>query len=428
LVEWGEQSEEGKMAERSTLSHLLGRIARVGRGSGKARDPLSLCEELLGDKGEVSGLATAMEILDGVEALDNGELAAFFAALADRFCVDHKALARAVAVWDGESAEGARAIHDVSEPRSQELIRRINRAPGATARLVALRAKLVQHARANPALKGLDGDFLHLFSSWFNRGFLELRHVDWRSPAEVLEKIISYEAVHAITGWDDLRQRVADPDRRLFAFFHPAMPDDPLIFVEVALMAEVPGAIGEIINGSRQAIAPEAAKVAVFYSISNCQAGLRGISFGNFLIKQVVAELQAELSGLNTFVTLSPVPGLRRWAMAGGEGLLEGTGWRPEDGVPDPLTTARIAARYLTGARRPMGTAFDPVAHFHLGNGAQLHAVHAGADPSDTGQGNSWGVMVNYLYDLGKIEANHQAYANEGEIAAAPKVRQLARM
>ncbi|WP_421703424.1 malonyl-CoA decarboxylase [Aliiroseovarius sp.] len=415
------------MAERSTLSHLLGRIARVGRGQGTARDPLTLCEELLGDKGEVSGLAAAMEILDGAEALNNGELAEFFEALADRFCVDHKALAKAVADWDGESGEGARAIHDISEPRSQELIRRINRAPGATARLVALRAKLVQHVRANSALRGLDGDFLHLFSSWFNRGFLELRHVDWQSPAEVLEKIISYEAVHEITGWDDLRQRVADPDRRLFAFFHPAMPDDPLIFVEVALMAEIPGAIGEIINGTREAIDPEAAKVAVFYSISNCQAGLRGISFGNFLIKQVVAELQAELPGLSAFVTLSPVPGLRRWAMAGGEGLLDDTGWMPEDGVPDEALTARIAARYLTGARRPMGTAFDPVAHFHLGNGAQLHAVHAGADPSDTGRGNSWGVMVNYLYDLSKIEANHQAYANEGEIAAAPKVRTLAR-
>lgn len=392
------------MAERSTLSHLLGgRIARVGRGGqGTARDPLTLCDELLGDKGEVSGLAAALEILDGgAEALDNGgDLANFFAALADRFCVDHAALARAVADWDGgESAEGARAIHDISEPRSLELIRRINRAPGATARLVALRAKLVQHARANPpALRGgLDGDFQHLFASWFNRGFLELRHVDWRSPAEVLEKIISYEAVHEITGWDDLRQRVADPDRRLFAFFHPAMPDDPLIFVEVALMAEIPpGAIGQIINGTRQAIDPEAAKVAVFYSISNCQAGgLRGISFGNFLIKQVVAELQAELPGLSTFVTLSPVPGLRRWAMAGGDGLLDGTGWMPEHGMPDEALTARIAARYLTGgARRPLGTAFDPVAHFHLGNGAQLYAVHAGgADPSDTGGqgGKSWG-------------------------------------
>lgn len=415
------------MAERSSLSDLLGRIARVGRGSAVARDPLTLCEELLGDRGEVSGLATALEILDGVETLDDEALGAFFAGLADRFCVDHAALGKVMAEWDGHSAEGARAIHAASEPRSQELIRRINRAPGATARLVALRARLVQHARANPALRGLDGDFLHLFSSWFNRGFLELRHVDWSSPADILEKIIAYEAVHEITGWEDLRQRVADPDRRLFAFFHPAMPDDPLIFVEVALMAEIPGAIGQIINGSRKALDPEAATVAVFYSISTCQAGLRGISFGNFLIKQVVAELQGELAGLNTFVTLSPVPGLRRWAMAGGEDLLVGLGWTPEQGTPDEATAARIAARYLTQARRPGGTAFDPVAHFHLGNGAQLHAIHAGADPSDAGQGNSWGVMVNYLYDLGRIEANHQAYANEGTIAVAAKPRQLAR-
>ena len=419
------------MPERNLLSDLLRRVAQSGRLVGlksATPDPLALCEEILGDQGEVSGLVTALHILDQCEAKDDAELLDFFGQVASRFGVDQEALANAIAAWTLGDAAAARVIHQLSEPRSQELIRRINRAPGATARLVALRAKLAGLIGEAPELKGLDADFLHLFSSWFNRGFLELRHIDWNTPAAVLEKIISYEAVHEITGWDDLRQRVADPDRRLFAFFHPAMPGDPLIFVEVALMSAVPGAIGAIIATERNRVDPAKASTAVFYSISNCQSGLRGISFGNFLIKQVVAELQRELPNLSTFVTLSPVPGLRRWADRAretGDELLAGLGWDGES--PPPDLAARIAARYLTGARRPRGTAFDPVAHFHLGNGAALHAVHAGADESTAGQANSWGVMVNYLYDGARIESNHQAYAREGRIAAASKVLALAK-
>jgi malonyl-CoA decarboxylase len=419
------------MPERNLLSDLMRRVAQSGRLVGlksPAPDPLAMCEEILGDQGEVSGLVTALRILDQCEARNDAELLGFFGQVVARFGVNEEALAKAIRNWTPGNAAAARTIHRVSEPRSQELIRRINRAPGATARLVALRARLMRLTVEAPDLAGLDADFLHLFSSWFNRGFLELRHIDWNSPAQVLEKIISYEAVHEITGWDDLRQRVADPDRRLFGFFHPAMPGDPLIFVEVALMSGIPGAIGEIIAAKRDRLAPEKATTAVFYSISNCQQGLRGISFGNFLIKQVVAELMRELPGLTTFVTLSPVPGLRKWAeraRAEKDELLAGLDWEGEN-PPDELA-AKIAARYLTRARRPGGTAFDPVAHFHLGNGAALHAVHTQADESMAGQANAWGVMVNYLYDGAKIETNHQAYARDGRIAASSKVLALAK-
>jgi len=329
--------------------------------------------------------------------------------------------------------DSARMIHSASEPPSQELIRRLNRVPGATARLVAMRGQLLTLLRGNPDLHGLDADFQHLFSSWFNRGFLEIRRIDWSTPAAILEKIIAYEAVHEITGWDDLRQRVADPDRRLFAFFHPAMPADPLIFVEVALVAEIPSAIAPILDQDRDRTNPAEANVAVFYSISNCQAGLRGISFGNFLIKQVVTELQRELKGLDCFVTLSPVPGLRRWVEQGDNAerilgaethaMLAGLN---DDQRPEPQMAREIAARYLTEARRTSGTVFDPVAHFHLGNGAVLHRIHAEADLSRRGIRNSWGVMVNYLYDGDKIETNHQAYATDRTIAASGAVRSLA--
>jgi len=433
------------MAERSLLSDMLRRVALAARltglsAAGGRQDTITLCDELLSDRGEVSGLVGALQILDQFEAMSPDEQLAFFKGVSGRFGVDKAALRQAIAAWGDDSAgdagqdagddAGARNIHNLSEPRSQELIRRINRVPGATARLVSMREKLVSMLKYHPDLAGLDRDFLHLFSSWFNRGFLEIQRIDWSTPAAVLEKIISYEAVHEITGWEDLRQRVADPDRRLFAFFHPAMPGDPLIFVEVALMASVPGAIGDILSDARVRLDPAAARVGVFYSISNCQKGLRGISFGNFLIKQVVSELAGELPGLTTFVTLSPVPSLRKWAagaFASQDAILDGIAPLAPDDTPAPDLAARIAARYLTQARRAGGTAFDPVAHFHLGNGATLHAVHAGADDSAPGTENSWGVMVNYLYDGNMIEANHQAYVSDGQIVTSPKVRSLAK-
>lgn len=418
------------MANSSFLSDLMARVAQAGwrrHARGDASDTFDLFQRLLGDEGEASGLVTAMQALDQFETHSPAEKAQLFHKIAGECSVDDAALADAIAAYRPGDAEAARRIHYTAEPQSLELIRRLNRVPGATARLVNMRADLLGALRDAPSLKGLDADFEHLFASWFNRGFLEIRRIDWHTPADILEKIITYEAVHEINGWDDLRQRVADPDRRLFAFFHPAMPSDPLIFVEVALTRVIPAAIDAIIRSDRDRIDPTDATTAVFYSISNCQKGLRGISFGNFLIKQVVAELQSELPNLKTFVTLSPVPGLRKWAEARPDLLTPGdlAAIDAADG-PSFDDARRIAARYLLHARRPQGTAMDPVAHFHLGNGAALHRIHAAADLSANGRAGSWGVMVNYLYDGPSIEANHQAYATAHKITASVEVRKLA--
>jgi malonyl-CoA decarboxylase len=434
------------MSRGALLGELLARVTEVGRAlaltSPAAGAPESalvdLCAEVLRGRGEATGMARAAEALSRYAALTPPQKAAFFAGVQARFGVDPAAVDQAVARWRESGADAdARALHAAAEPRSQELIRRLNRAPGGPRALVAMRADLLGAMRDNPGLAALDADFQHLFASWFNRGFLELRRIDWNSPAAVLEKIIAYEAVHEINGWDDLRRRVAAPDRRLYAFFHPALADDPLIFVEVALTAAIPSAIGPILAAERAALDPDGATTAVFYSISNCQTGLRGVSFGNFLIKQVVETLRAEFAGLATFVTLSPVPGLRRWAEAeaakddGGltaEGRALVSGLRAADwaAVAERAEAlAGLAAQYLVDAKSPRGGPVDPVARFHLGNGARLERVNPCADASPRGLRDSWGVMVNYLYDLDRIERNHEAFATEGVVTTSSAVRRL---
>ncbi|MBZ0124470.1 MAG: malonyl-CoA decarboxylase, partial [Roseovarius sp.] len=266
------------------------------------------------------------------------------------------------------------------------------------------------------ALMALDLDFRHLFASWFNRGFLVLRPISWESPAHILEKIIAYEAVHAIGSWEDLRRRVEPADRRCFAFFHPAMPDEPLIFVEVALTRGTPGSVQALLAGDREVLDDEKADTAVFYSISNCQAGLASISFGNSLIKQVAADLSLELPGLRTFVTLSPIPGFTAWLKA--EELVHDPG--------DDTQMRMLAAFYLLRAKRGNGQPLDPVARFHLDNGASVHQVHARADTSPNGLKQSQGVMVNYLYDLARVTQNHERFAASSQIAASSEVRALA--
>lgn len=428
------------MAQQSFLSEILARVAGAGRSRTEAPADvsdrlISLCHSLIHDRSEAAGLMISRQILDLYAASNSDERAAFFLAVSQEFGPDEDALSDAISSWKPGNIDAARALHFAAEPQTQELIRTINRVPGATAELVAMRADLLTHAKQNPRLSGLDADFQHLFASWFNRGFLEMRQIDWSTPAQILEKIITYEAVHEIADWDDLRQRVGDPDRMLFAFFHPAMPDDPLIFVEVALLSEIPNAIGPILAADREQTDPETAIVATFYSISNCHAGLRGVSFGNFLIKQVVAELQKLRPALKTFVTLSPVPGLRRWAaqaLEHGDPLLSDAdraalGALDETARPDDALATRLTARFLTLAKRKPGTAADPVAHFHLGNGATLLGVHPSADLSPRGLSNSWGVMVNYLYDGDKIEQNHQAYSSNYDVSVSPGVAVLSK-
>lgn len=428
------------MAQQSFLSEILARIAGAGRGRPQAAEDtanslVSLCHSLLRDVSEAEGLKISRQILDIYAAADVAEKEAFFSAVSQEFGPNDAALSAAVADWTPGDIDAARALHFVAEPQTQELIRTINRVPGATAELVAMRADLLALAKQNPQLRGLDSDFQHLFASWFNRGFLEMRQINWSTSAQILEKVITYEAVHEIADWDDLRQRVGDPDRMLFAFFHPAMPDDPLIFVEVALLSEVPDAIGPILAADRKRTDLDTATVATFYSISNCHAGLRGVSFGNFLIKQVVAELQKLRPNLKTFVTLSPVPGLRKWAeqsLQNGDALLNDTDKETlselgEHDLPQDDFITQLAARFLTQAKRASGTVADPVAHFHLGNGATLLRIHPGADLSLRGTENSWGVMVNYLYDGETIEQNHQAYASDHDVSASLRVTALSK-
>lgn len=401
------------IAERGLTFLEPGRQKNVEREPGKILDQ---CAELLSSRGEASGIAEAARILACYNALDPNGRAAFLEGLRARFGADLDSVAAAVAMFaEDPSQENAGRLHESSEPRRQELIRRLNRVPGGVASLVAMRTDLLRLLPDHPELALVDRDFRHLLRSWFNRGFLVLRRIDWRTPANILEKIIAYEAVHEINGWDDLRQRVESRDRRLYAFFHPSLAEEPLVFVEVALTDAIPDAIGPILSRDREPLDPEKATVAAFYAISNCQDGLRGISFGNFLIKQVVDDLRAEWPGLKTFVTLSPVPGFRKY--------LDETG----TGQPAESDTAYAVAEYLVNARRPSGEPRDPVARFHLGNGASLEAIHLDADLSEKGMAQSFGVMVNYRYDPQRIEQNHEAYANKQEVIASSAVRRLLR-
>lgn len=421
---------------------LDSKIWSAGESPAEASEVLALCEALLSGRGESSGAVIARQALDAYARLPEAGKAAFFDCLARDFGPDRALLAQAVATYShSPDASGASNLHYRSEPRRHELFRRLNRAPDGTRDLVAMRADFLKLYRANPDLALVDADFIHLFASWFNPGFLVLRHIDWGSPANILAKIIRYEAVHEIRDWDDLRRRIDPRDRRCYAFFHPALVDEPLIFVEVALTTAMPDNVQALLAPDRAPEDPEKARTAVFYSISNCQEGLAGVSFGNFLIKQVVVELRRELPGLDQFVTLSPVPGFMKWLAAGKDPAVAALdpAIRDLSRTPDWLVGASeqqeslrralepLAAHYFLKAKTPGGRPLDPVARFHLGNGARLERINWLGDCSDKGLRESATIMVNYLYDLDEIERNHEAFANKGEIAAANAVRKLLR-
>lgn len=435
------------------LGELLTSVADRGRAliglerfaGNRNRSLERLCEDLLSGRGEASGMALAQAVLDQWDRLDPPGRLSFFRLLQDRFGPDQEKLSAAIERYQNQpDAAAIAALHIASEPRRQELFRRLNLAPGGTHVLVRMREALFEAMAAEPDLSVVDTDFRHLFGSWFNRGFLVLRRIDWHTPANVLEKIIRYEAVHEIQGWDDLRRRLEPADRRCFAFFHPQLIDEPLIFVEVALTGAIPRSIAEVLSEEREVLPAQNASTAVFYSISNCQEGLRGISFGNFLIKQVAEDLKRELPGLDTFVTLSPVPGFARW-LAGvvaepgdpqltNEELSELARSVGETIVLDEPTRARrdkllgqMAAHYLLRARASSGRVIDPVARFHLGNGARLERINVGGNLSARGLRESHGVMVNYRYDLGDIEANHEAFASRNTVVASSAARKLLR-
>ncbi len=422
-----------------------------------APDVASLCRALLEGEGEASAIALSREILARYRQMDAAGKQDFFTLLDKQFAPDPQAIRRASEAYLAKGgADELISLNRAVEPPRQELLRRLNMAPQATAQLVAMRGDLLSRLREQPQLKAVDADFKHLLASWFNRGFLQLRRIDWQSPAGILEKLISYEAVHAIQGWDDLRRRLA-ADRRCFAFFHPAMPDEPLIFVEVALVEGMSAEVGPLLDAGAPVSDGAGADTALFYSINNTQAGLRGISFGNFLIKQVLAELSEEYPRLRCFATLSPLPRFAATLRAGVAGtaargfeaaridlLLEewaepllaaaqdeaGAGPQgPGEALLHLLDTAPLAHRELLGPAlaqlalayltlaSPRGGVVDPVAGFHLANGARLERINPFADLSPERMQASFGVMVNYLYEPDEVEANHEGFVCRGEVA-----------
>jgi len=416
------------------LKQALASIAERGRtllGSSRANKPASNIEhlalDLLSERGEATSMARADAIVRLYASLSKEQRELFHLFLAVNFLPESTRLkAAARAYLNAPSPETVAELALASEPPRHELIRRMNVAPGATALLVRMREELLVSLEKQPQLKPLEQDLRRLLASWFNRGFLTLSRIDWSNSAAILEKIIAYEAVHEIRGWDDLRRRLA-PDRRCFAFFHPALPEEPLIFVEVALCQGLASKIAPLLSASAPVDDPTHADTAIFYSISNCQPGLRGISFGNFLIKQVVEELRAELPGVKRFATLSPVPTFRRWLTQQADSELPAAAldinWANAERVSPAVKTAaqRLLATYLTASNGGKGPD-DPVARFHLGNGARLEQLHWAANLSPRGLAESLGMMVNYVYEPRSIEDNHEQFVTAGQVARSAEI------
>ena len=434
----------------SFLQELLNSIAEQGRhllpslGWSEREDGIEeLAQALVSNRGEASGVALAREVLQRYRALPHDARLAFLKFLARTMQPDAAEVQRAAKAYLSSPATTTiTALQRAVESPRLEFFRRLNLAPGATAEILAMRRDLI--AARDPSLAMVDLDLMRLLGSWFNRGFLVLRRIDWQTPAAILDKIIAYEAVHEIQGWEDLRRRLDPADRRCFAFFHPSLIDEPLIFVEVALTDEMPDDIDSVLQEEAPKTDGRAEKptTAVFYSISNCQEGLRGISFGNFLIKQVVEDLLKERPSLKTFVTLSPVPQFADWLAATlddhgsglilpGErerlGVLDDPAWVDAPKVADALkpTLLRLAAHYFLNGKAGDGRPLDPVARFHLGNGARLERINWLGDISEKGLREAHGLMVNYRYELKDIEKNHEAFANDGVVTASRQVHAL---
>lgn len=432
---------------QSMVNQLLTSIADAGRdllrnrlGRGR-RGIEALCRDLLSTRGEASGAALAREVVQGLRAMPASERLGFFELLARAFAVDHDRLLAAAEAYRAEPGlDTLLALRRATEAPRLELFRRMNMAPNGTRAIVRLREELLGHLPAHPELREVDADLHALLTSWFNPGFLSLARIDWNSPASLLEKFLRYEKVHRMEHLEDLKRRLA-ADRRCFAFFHPALPDEPLIFVQVALVDGMASAVQPLIATDGEVGDPASADTAIFYSISNCQEGLRGVSLGNFLIKLVVADLQQQLPEIDTFATLSPMPGFGDWLRAEraseGSGVLaeadrrvlealDTSGWERDPETADRLRQPllRLGAHYLIREKRA-GRPRDPVARFHLGNGARLERLNWLGDTSENGLRQSFGLLVNYRYDPATIERNHELYVNGGEVIYAPALRSL---
>ncbi len=427
------------------------RAAILARDGPNLRRLIVNCKKLLTERGEAAGVSLAKTTIDRYRELDKKDQARFFAVLLAEFSPDPTQVLIAAKAYAVEpSAANLARLSVAAEPPRQELLRRLNRAPGGTATILRMRERLLELKGGQPELEAVDWDLRHLLSSWFNPGFLQIVRVDWHTPAYLLEQIITHEAVHEIRGWNDLRRRL-EADSRCFAFFHPALPDEPLIFVEVALLDRMADAVAPLLDAESTSKDPSRATTAVFYSISNCQPGLRGVSLGNFLIKNVVDLLSLEFPRLKVFCTLSPVPGFAAWLeamlqesaaprsgplalalkavaaalgtdIAGIAGDTQNASERLKP-LKEPLT--QLCATYLLQRADDSEPSQDPVARFHLNNGARLEQINWLADVSKKGLRESLGLMVNYFYERRAIEANHEKFVG-GEIVASRRVRSLA--
>lgn len=413
--------------------------ARASRHSARVIDAW---RELLSERGEVSGAAVAHEAVVAYRELDEKYRAAFFSRLASEF-VPHEASLRTAAerYLTLPSPAHLMQLQEAAASPRQELFRRLNQAREGTAMLVDARKHVLAGLKEHADWKVIDSDLQALFNSWFNRGFLHLKQIDWHTPAIVLEKLIEYEAVHEITGWHDLRRRL-QADRRCFAFFHPALPDEPLIFLEIALVKGIAEDVAPLIDHQAPVLDPDKADTAMFYSITNCQPGLRGISFGNLLIKQVAQRLGEEFPRIKTFSTLSPIPGFTAWLAANADrferpdakplqkaiAALKTPDWHEQAELSAQMQKALLplCAYYLISAVGD-GLPADAVARFHLGNGARAERLNWLADTSRRGLQNCAGMMVNYVYHLDQIEENHERYVRERRVAATHELRRIAR-
>jgi malonyl-CoA decarboxylase len=432
------------------LAEFLGLAARSTRPSPSprgatrtSRKTIALCHSLLSERGEVSGSRLAAEALDAYQSLDDRARRAFFESLIREFSPDPDEVGKAGDAYRSDpSPENLARLQKVVEPPRQELFRRLNLAPDGTRILVAMRGQVLEESDRTARLKPIAADLAHLFTSWFNRGFLVLRRIDWRTSAVVLEKLIQYEAVHQIHGWQDLRRRL-EADRRCYAFFHPALPDEPIIFIEVALTRGLTDKVQALLELDSRVLDAESAEWAIFYSITNCQEGLRGVPFGSFLIKQVVEDVSRDLPRIKNFATLSPIPGFRKWLSEKALALEASSKFKPFAHAISALDSPRwiedqafcaevqkyllpLAAYYLLHAKQKLEP-LDPVARFHLKNGARLERINWLGDTSASGLQRSAGLTANYIYKLPDVERNHELYVREQKVRASRDIEALAK-
>ncbi len=450
---------------RSVISRTLGniawgwkRISAVGDASNLVLRPelpdadikvlrKQMQECLNARGGEVSARSHAAVLGQAYLELNDEGRYRFLKLIADEFGITEDDLAATLKQYLQEPDDSGSLLAQIKDqltPPWMKLFTQFNALPSGVKFLVDMRADLVRFSREQPGLNSLNNDLQQLLVSWFDIGFLDLKRITWDEPASLLEKLIAYEAVHEIQSWDDLKNRL-DTDRCCYAFFHPRMPDEPLIFVQVALVNGMSGNIHELLDDSAPLEDPESVDTAIFYSISNTQLGLRGVSLGDFLIKRVVDDLVGRLPNLRTFATLSPVPGFRQFLentlesdetplLKPGERdqLKELTASRESDDAYEIIETRgnlepvlmRLCSHYLVNEKRELGAA-DSVENFHLTNGARIEQLNWLGDHSEAGMKRSLGIMVNYRYKLADIEKNHEAYITSGEIKCSSKIRGL---